>query len=175
MAAPARLRLRANDAEDIQVLSAVLQDALVPLADMAYQTRERRFVMVANRFCWEQNGVERGVPQAEASSPDGEAGNGNDARFDEPDGALLFERVNCGVRFDKVTRVRARNMDLKAKDQILNLLSIQAEPKAVTLVFSGGGEVRLDVATIACHLEDIGEPWPTRWRPAHDPGDTPAT
>lgn len=175
MAVPPRLRLRASDAEDVDVLSAVLQDALVPLADMTYQKRERRFVMVANRFCWEQNGEAGVVSPSEASSLGGEPGNGNDARFDDPDGSPLFERVNCGVRFDRVKRVKARNMDLKAKDQILNLLTIQAEAKAVTLFFSGGGEIRLEVATIACHLEDIGEPWPTRWRPAHGPGDLPVT
>jgi hypothetical protein len=48
-----RLRLRAEDAEDLTVLSACLQDALVAVRDIAYLPEERRLILVANRFRWE--------------------------------------------------------------------------------------------------------------------------
>ncbi|MGF1609326.1 MAG: DUF2948 family protein [Kiloniellales bacterium] len=165
----APLKLRATDADDMRVIAAVLQDALVPLSDVVYQPRERRFVMVANRFCWESEGVEPANLAEPLSGPDGDDG---DAAFHEGfQGGPLFERVNCGLRVEQVKAVRQRGIDPKDRDQILNLLTIDVVPPepqgAITFVFSGGGAIRLEVAAIACHLEDIGEPWPTVWRPKH--------
>ncbi len=70
--------------------------------------------------------------------------------------------------------VRFRGLDLRRKGEILNLLTLDAEPGAITLVFAGGGEIRLEVSDIRCHMEDLGEPWPTRWRPAHDAAQSAA-
>ena len=164
-----RLKLRARDPEDLRVLSACLQDALVPLADVAFLKPEQRFVLVVNRFMWES------APEAESLSAevaakaeapaDGEA----DARFEDAGGATPpYQRVNAGLTFDKVRAVRFRGFDARKRDEILNLLSIEAEPDAVTLSFSGGAAIRLEVAEILCHLEDLGRPWPTRWRPDHE-------
>lgn len=47
------VRLRAHDPDDLTVVSALLQDALVPLADMAYLKDERRFVLAVNRYRWD--------------------------------------------------------------------------------------------------------------------------
>ena len=159
------LKLRARDSEDLQTIAAHLQDALVPLSDMTYLKAEKRFVFVANRFRWEMVGPEDGAAPA-ASKPEG------DARFadvdEEPAAGRLYERVNCGVCFDRVRGVRVRGVDPRDRDQILNLLTLEAGPGAITLVFSGGAQIRLDVSQIRCHIEDLGEPWPTRWRPGHD-------
>ncbi|MFQ5784976.1 MAG: DUF2948 family protein [Alphaproteobacteria bacterium] len=164
------LKLRAHDAEDLQAIAACLQDALVPLSDVAYLKPEKRFVMVANRFRWE--GAATQGPAAARPEP----GSPGDARFeaagkDRP--ARFFERVNCGVCFDRVTKVRVRGVDLRDREQILNLLTLGAAPGAITLVFSGGAEIRLEVSQIRCHMEDLGEPWPTPWRPSH-PLEDPA-
>jgi hypothetical protein len=153
------IKLRARDPKDMEVVAAWLQDALVPLADVAYLKREKRFVLVANRFKWES------VPADLPSNPRPAAG--DDARFEDANGDPPFQRVNCGVCFDRVRAVRSRGLDLENKDHILNLLTIEATPRAVTLLFSGDAAIRLEVTGIACHLEDLGEPWPTRWQPAH--------
>ena len=137
-----KLKLRAEDAEDIAVIAACLQDALVMVADMAYLPDDRRFVMVANRFRWEE-GVGSG------------------------DGRAPFSRVNCGVRFDGVARVRRRHIDRMKPGRTLELLTIRAGDGYVDLVFAGGAEIRLDAAAISCHIEDLDEPWPTRVRPTH--------
>ena len=71
-------------------------------------------------------------------------------------------------------KVHFRGVDLRRKDQLLNLLTLEADPGAVTLLFSGGGEIRLEVSGIRCHLEDLGEPWPTRWRPDHAEAEPPS-
>jgi len=164
-----RLKLRAHDAEDLATIAAVLQDALVPVADLAYLKPEKRFVMVATRFRWETapDDADDADGAAETPSPAG------DARFEDADAedladALPFERINCGVCFDKVRAVRFRGLDPRARDEMLNLLTVTAAPGAITLVFAGGGEIRLKVGAVRCFMEDLGEAWPTRWRPHHE-------
>ena len=156
------LKLRAHDPADMDVVAALLQDALVPQADMAYLAREKRFVMVANRFRWHGDPIEDDRPAAPAPQPVGE-----DVAFAEGD-APPFERVNCGLCFDKVRRVRYRGLKPGGNDEILSLLTIDSRPKAITLIFAGDAAVHLEVEAIRCHLEDVGQPWPTRWRPQHD-------
>jgi hypothetical protein len=137
----ALLKLRAEDAEDLLVISACLQDALVPVRDLAYIPEERTFLFVANRFRW---GV-RSAP--------GEAG---------------FERTLCGITFSEVAAVSYSGFRRSENGRILSLLAIRAENSEVHLEFSGGAAIRLGVARILCHAKDIGEPWPTPWQPQHD-------
>ena len=189
----APLKLRVHDAKDLRALATCLQDALVPLADVAYLKSEKRFVMVANRFMWERGAEDAPAPEP---APEPVAANGAasgaasgdqsaDAGFEEADAGPLYYRVNCAVCFDRVRKVRFRGLDPREKGQILNLLTIEVAPGepgevapgAVLLVFSGGGTIRLEVRNIRCHLEDLGEPWPTRWRPSHaepESGSEPA-
>jgi hypothetical protein len=134
------LRLRAEDDEDIAVFSAVLQDALVSVADIAFLPDEQRFLLVANRFRWERN-----------------------VRSERTD----FERIHTGFRADAVIAVKYRGFRRRDPDRLLELLAITAQDGTITLEFAGDASVRLEVDRILCHLEDIGEPWPTRWRPDH--------
>ena len=140
---PAVLKLRAEDAEDLAVISACLQDALVPVRDFAYVPEERSFLFVANRFRWE-NGLR--ALSAEAS----------------------FERTLCGMTFSEVTAVSYSGFRRNEASRLLSLLAIRAEDGAVTLEFSGGAAIRLDVARLLCHARDFGEPWPTPWQPSHE-------
>jgi hypothetical protein len=137
------LKLRAVDAEDVAVLSTVLQDALVPVAEMAWLPDERRFVLVANRFRWEP-----------------EEGRGR-----------RFERTLSGLCIDAVATIQRRGFSPADQDRILVLLALRAEASSLYLEFAGGGSIRLDVERISCHLDDLGEPWPTPWRPAHQLGE----
>lgn len=166
------LKLRAHDADDVQILSAVLQDALVPLCDAAYIKKDRKFVMVANRFRWEAE------PMREPEVIDENADSETDARFEDApykgEGSdYLYERVNCGVCIDRVESVHVHGLKLGDHSQILNVLSIDASPSAITMHFSGGSAIRLAVSDIRCWLEDINEPWPTRWLPIHPIADAP--
>lgn len=141
---PGGLRLAARDPDDLAVIAGCLQDAIVPLADVAYLPDEKRFVLVANRFRWEQTREEGGAD---------------------------FERVNCGVSFEGVSAVKSRGIDLRRREDMLSLLTVRPEPGAVVMVFAGGGQIRIETEEIACRIEDIGEPWPTRWRPSHPDTD----
>lgn len=158
MAGP--LKLRCLDADDVAVLGACLQDALVPATDMSYLAAERRFVFVANRFCWEK------LP---ATALDPNAGN-------DPMGP--YERVHCGVTIERVKAVRTRGFvpgapeDAERLFEVLTLLPEDGpDGPALTLVFAGQVAIRLEVESIDIHAQDVGEPWPTLWRPNHPLGE----
>ncbi len=137
-----RLKLRASNLEELVIISSTVQDALVPLADMRFEAPEARFVAVVNRFHWEKDGADH--------------------------------RSLAGLRFDHVLRVQRRGLDAISPDRILDLLAIThdvPEPGKqghVVLHFSGDAAIRLTVEKLACALEDLTEPWPTPWRPAHE-------
>lgn len=155
------LRLKARDEEDLRVLSAVLQDAIVPICDMGYQPAERRFVMIANRFRWEE--ADREPPAPRAANGDGPT----------PDVEAPYERINCAVRFEGVDHVCCRSLNLKDRTQMLSVLAVEpAGQGTVLLHFAGGACVKLTVSALDCRLEDLGEAWPTVLRPCHDAADT---
>jgi Protein of unknown function (DUF2948) len=139
----AALKLRAEDGEDLAVISACLQDALVAVRDLAYAPEERSFLFVANRFRWES-----GLRPAPGESP--------------------FERTLCGVTFSEVTAVSYSGFRRTDDGRILSLLAIRPQGGAVHLEFSGDAAIRLEVGRILCHAKDLGDPWPTPWRPGHD-------
>jgi hypothetical protein len=158
------LKLRTEDAEDLDVVSACLQDAIVPLGDIEYLPAEKRFVLIANRFRWENCGETADMPAAAAPAGSGAV----DAAF--ASGCGTYERVNCGVAFEGVETVRRRGIDPRDRSRMLELLGMRVEAAAVTLEFAGQAALRLEGARITCRLSDLGDPWPTQWRPRH-PGD----
>ncbi len=175
MSTAERLKLRAKDEQDVVVLSTLLQDALVPRQEIKYLSSERRFIFLANRFRWEikpevappalEEGVDASFEQDAADlSIDTEGGEGQ-----------LFSRVISGLCFDRVRQVRSRGLDkAAASGEPLNLLSVQRGLAAWLLRFSGGAEIRLEGPAIVAHMEDLGEAWPTRWRPSHETPDESA-
>lgn len=161
---PAPLKLRARDAEDLQIIAGCLQDALVNLREMTFTASERRFILIANRFRWE---AAAGSDAAHAR-PAGEDAESSDATFSGDDGPHAnYERIHCGVCFEQVRGVKTKGLQGPFKPRFLELLTIRTEPGAILLVFAGKATVRLEVDVIRCYLEDLGEAWPTAWRPAH--------
>ncbi len=142
----AALRLRAEDADDLAVISACLQDALVSVRDIAYDRGARTLLLVANRFRWE--------------------GCGDGRSEDAP-----FERTLCGVEFAEVDNVAYRGFHRSEEDRILCLLAIRPATASagamIDLEFATGATIRLAAAAIRCRVRDFGEPWPTSWRPGH--------
>jgi hypothetical protein len=152
------LKLIAFDADDLAVVSANLQDAVVRVQDMAYLKAERRFAMVANRFDW-----------LAAQAASGSSG--------KPD----HVRRHTAVRFERVLAVKVQAIDLKAKRRVLSLLAIGFEARGaddpagfVTLTFAGGGAIRLEVECIEAELKDLGGAWAAKRKPEHGDGSTGA-
>ena len=140
------LKLKAVDSGDLQVIAAILQDAIVPVLDIAHDKNGRSFMFAANRFRWEKSRA--GAPSAK-------------------------ERIHCGVSFANVSSVRRKGIDRRKPGIFLNLLTISLEDRpggegpVVDLTFSGGAAIRLETTGLLCHLEDFGEPWPAQWQPQH--------
>ena len=139
-----KLKLSALDADDLGVISAAVQDALVAVRDCAYFKDEKRFVLLLNRFRWEAD------PTVEAA----------------------YSRTHSALVFNEVTAVRHHNIPLDEPDRMLELLALVLDYKgendrSVTLRFAAGRAIRLEIARLACHLGDVGEPWATPWKPAH--------
>ena len=151
-----KLKLRAADADDLVILSAQLQDAIVPVTDISFLAAERTFVMVVNRFMWNAVPAAIGVNAAAAMG----------------DGGPVFLRCNCGVRIGQVDRAQTQALDLRDRSAMLDLLSLRFEDGAILVTFSGAPELRLHVSDIEVVLEDFGEPWPTRRTPSHGLSDT---
>ncbi|MBM3507514.1 MAG: DUF2948 family protein [Alphaproteobacteria bacterium] len=140
--AAAPLKLTANDAEDLIVLSACLQDAVTLASDITYLPKERRFAAVFSRFRWEDHY------------------GGGQKRW-----------VKAGVHFNGVLGVKSKDLD-RSPEQVLEFLAIEATPREdgaaeVRLDFAGGTSISLDVECIDVNLSDMGEPWAGRRLPKH--------
>jgi hypothetical protein len=141
------LRLRAEDADDLAVISTVVQDALISVKDLTYDRGQHRFTAVANRFRWE-------------ARPNGEDG-------------TVFERTLCALSFGEVESVSYRGFRRRDEDRILSLLAVRTgdKPGTIVLEFSGGATLRLNISAIQVHATDMGEAWPTAWQPDHSAGE----
>lgn len=143
------LKLAALDTEDLAVVSAHLQDAILRAGDLAWLPGEHRFVLVARRF--------------DRSTAPGEAP----------------RRRLVGVHFERVMSVKAKGLKNvgivpgQTSDEILSLLAVTFEPGeapsgTATLVFADGIAVRLDVECIEVRMKDLGPVWEAEGRPDHD-------
>lgn len=146
------LKLIALDSDDLNVISAHLQDAVLRVGDMAFLPRERRFAVIVNRFDWE--------------TAAGKVKSGAKASL---------ERRRSGLRFERVLGAKVHDIDLKDRSAALALLAIVFEPSAepesaagdVTLTFSGGAAIRLTVECVEAELKDLGAVWKARRAPSH--------
>lgn len=153
------LKLVALDGDDIEVVSAHLQDAVVSPADIRWRPGEHRVVVALDRFDWQA---------ANGQASNGQALIGQAPRFQRRRSALRFERViSCKCR--KVEQGKVGQGDEPGP---LNLLAIafsenDAPGGVVTLTFSGGAALRLEVECLEAELADLGPAWAAECCPAH--------
>ena len=141
-AAPTSLRLVAFDSDDLDVMSANLQDSLVKVGDMAFLPDTKQFAFLAARFDWV--GAASGC----------------------------LERCRTGLHFDRVLKVSCAGFSPRDRNVILNLLSIgfretTAPAGEIDLIFSGGCALRLQVECLEARLTDQGERWKAKCAPGH--------
>jgi len=142
------LRLRAFDMDDLAVVSALVQDAVLSSADMRWQKEQRRFALLLNRYRWEDN--ER-------------AARAND-----------HERVRAMLVIEDVERVQSAGLPQEG-DFVLSLLSLAWEPGEdgagrLILTFAGDGAIAVTVEALEVLLQDVTRPYPapSRHAPGHD-------
>jgi hypothetical protein len=150
-----QLRLLARDEDDIAVVSALLQDAIIPGADMEFKRKTNQFFIVANRFCWEIQPLD-GV-KSSAGKP-------------------VHQRRLCGICICHVTAVQHQNWPDMRQDELFNLLALRYVDMAkhtgkgvgLQFEFSGGSSLRLLTDDIDITLADLDTGHPTSLQPAHD-------
>ena len=137
-----RLALVAMDADDLSVLSANLQDARIAVGDLAYLPAEKRFALVGRRFDW--------IKAATGGC----------------------ERAAMGLHFERVLGVTRTELTQSDGERLLNLLAVdfaatEVPAGHVTLTFSGGAAIRLDVECIEAQMRDLGPRFPCDKTPTH--------
>jgi hypothetical protein len=143
------LKFVALDGEDLEVVSTHLQDAVVNASEVLWRPQEHRLVVALNRFDWE-GAVQPGRPE--------------------------YRRRRAALRFERVQSCKSRGLDPQSKEAVLNLLSVEfsqtdAPAGLVTLTFSGGAAIRLEVECLEAELADLGPTWTTATCPAHADGE----
>jgi hypothetical protein len=139
------LKLVALDTDDLDVVSAHLQDAVICVGDVRWRPTEKRLVIGLARFDWE--GAQTGHPD--------------------------YQRRSAALRFERVNSFKCRGVKCGDKTAMLNLLAVSYDESdgaggIVTLTFSGDAALRLEVECLECELADLGPIWTTTCCPAHD-------
>lgn len=148
------LKLYALDEQDLAVMSAHLQDAIMRVQDMTYLPPQKRFAAVLNRFDWLDAERERRK----------RAG---------------YQRRQAALRFDRVLDAKIQNIDQRRNDGVFELLAIQFHPADppggdVLLIFAGNAAIRLTVECIEAESRDLSAAWRARTRPEHGREDVAA-
>lgn len=144
------LNLGAEDADDLGVISALIQDAVLPVTEMTWRRADRRFALFLNRFRWE-----------------------------DADAATLrrraFERVQAVLSVENALKVESQGVDRSEKDVILSVLSIAFEPGEdgagdVIVTLAGDGAIRVQVEALDVRLRDVTRPYiaPSGHAPSHE-------
>ncbi|MEI9406369.1 DUF2948 family protein [Mesorhizobium argentiipisi] len=141
----AALKLIALDDQDLSIVSAHVQDAVMKVSDLEYLPAAKRFVLTMNRFVWEaKSGLFR----------------------------QHNERRQSVLHFDRVLGAKTSGIPRDKPAEVLSLLAVSfiaiSKPAGIVeLVFSGGGTIMLDVECVEARLADVGGSWEATSRPVH--------
>lgn len=141
----ADLKLVALDEQDLEIVSAHVQDAVMKVGDLDYMATDGRFVVAMNRFVWENK-------RKLFSSRN--------------------ERRRSVLHFEAVRAVKIAGFSRDKGEDVLSLLAISFIPGdapagAIDITFAGGAAIRLEVDYIEARLADLGAAWETASRPLH--------
>ena len=139
------LRLMGKNQEDLEIISAHLQDSIVTIKDMVFLKKNRVFVMIINRFMWEY--VETG-----------------DLKNNK--------RTSCAVKFEEVLQVKSKKIDQKNNNKNLICLAVKLSEISnknykIKIFFSGDSIITLISESIEVIMQDLGEPWNVKHIPKH--------
>lgn len=140
-----QLKLAALDPDDLAVISAQVQDAVLKVGDIRFFPSDRHLVVTMNRFAWDVEDGKRG---------------------------RKHERRRAALSFARVSDLKSRNIRQDAKDAVLSLLAVEfqegeAPAGRVNLLFAGGGTLSFEVECIEAQLADLGAAWATDNKPHH--------
>ena len=139
------LKLIAKTEEDLRVVSAHLQDAIVNVSDVANLKKNKIFLMQLNRFMWED--VEKGVFRKN-------------------------KRIRTILKFENVIKVHSKNINQLKGNKFLDFLTIETNQMIdnnyeMKIVFAGDSIIKIIAEVIEVTLDDQGEAWDTKNIPKH--------
>jgi hypothetical protein len=139
------LKLICKNQEDFKVISAYSQDSIVAVKDIIFLEKNRIFVMVVNRFMWED--VEKGLHRRN-------------------------KRIKCAVRFEGILKVKSKKINQKNRNKRLECLAIKCNEilgknYEINFFFSGGGVITLISEFIEVVMHDLGASWNVKHFPKH--------
>ena len=142
---PKNLKLIARTVEDLRVVSAHLQDAIVNINDIANLKKNKILLLQLNRFMWED--VEKGLFRKN-------------------------KRIRTILKFENVIKGKSRNINLARKDKFLDFLTIETNQMTdnnyeMKILFAGDSILKVIVEVIEVTLDDQGEAWDTKNKPKH--------
>ena len=142
---PKNLKLIARTKEDLRVVSAHLQDAIVNISDIANLEKNKIFLMQLNRFMWED--VEKGVFRKN-------------------------KRIKSVLKFDNIVKVYSKNISQMEKSKFLDFLTIETikmpdNNYEMKIVFAGDSVIKVISEVIEVTLDDQGSAWDTKNMPKH--------
>ena len=135
-----KLRIKAKDNEDLEILSSLCQDGIFSVDEMTYIKNNFRFIATFSRFCWEFE---------------------DSKYFDKK----VNFRIVSGLQINNALGVDYINFS--EKKTFLNLLSISFKKKFLTLNFSLDMFIKIKISDLNILLDDIDLPWPTYKKPIH--------
>ena len=139
------LKLIGKNQEDLKVISAYSQDSIVAVKDMIFLEKNKIFVMIINRFMWED--IEKGITRQS-------------------------KRIRCALKFEGILKVKSKKINQKNKNKRLECLAIEhneilSKNNEINFLFAGGGVITLISESIDSVMQDLGEPWNVRHTPKH--------
>jgi hypothetical protein len=141
----ANLKLIVRNREDLKVISAYSQDSVVAIKDITFLKKNRIFIMIINRFMWED--IERGINKQS-------------------------KRIRCALKFEGILKVKSKKINQKNKNKRLECLAIEcneilSKNNEIIFFFAGGGVITLISEFIEAVMHDLGKPWNVRHTPKH--------
>jgi len=142
---PKNLKLIARSVEDLRVVSAHLQDAIVNINDIANLKKNKILLLQLNRFMWED--VEKGVFRKN-------------------------KRIRTVLKFENIIKVSSKNINQAGKDKFLDFLTIETNQMIdnnyeMKILFAGDSIIKVTSEVIEVTLDDQGEAWDTKNKPKH--------
>tara|TARA_Y100000590_G_C15654876_1_gene990233 strand:- start:221 stop:670 length:450 start_codon:yes stop_codon:yes gene_type:complete len=140
------LRLLAKNQEDLKIMSAYSQDSIVIVKDITFLKKNRIFIMIINRFMWED--IEKGINRQN-------------------------KRIRCALKFDGVLKAKSKKINQSNINKKLECLAIECNELSnknveINFFFAGGGIITLISEFIEVVMHDLGKPWYVKHIPKHE-------
>ena len=139
------LKLIGKNQEDLKVISAYSQDSIVAVSDMVFLEKNKIFVMIINRFMWED--IKKGTQKQS-------------------------KRIRCAIKFEGILKVKSKKVNQKNRNKRLECLAINcneilSKNYEINFFFAGGGMISLISESIEVVMNDLGESWNVNYIPKH--------